>query len=216
MIYAWPLCAPVAVDDLVGAVKDHLAAARFPEARAAADRAFGEAPDAPEVREVYAAVYLAHGSRLSGEARNKRREEIQARGRPGEPFEDSDAVRAAFRDALAAFDRVLAAEPDHAKALALKAQLLFRVDRANRAQALAAYDRAVRALEATVPEGRARETGRKNLLRDRRRIEKPCDWCDDTGFCTECSGSGSRSLLGFRRRCDACLGHGICKKCGVL
>jgi len=214
--YTGPFRAPVAVDELVRAVKDHLAAARFPQARASADEAFGEAPDSPEVRVVYAAVYLAHGSRLAGDARAKRRAEIEARGRPGEVFEDGDAVRAAFRDALAAFDRVLAAEPNHAKALALKAQLLFRIDRADRARALATYDLAVKALEATVPEGPAREAGRKNLLRDRRRIEGPCDWCDDTGFCTECNGSGSRFLLGFRRRCDACLGHGVCKRCGVL
>jgi len=200
----------------VRAVKDHLAAARFPQARAAADAAFAEAPDDPAVREVYAAVYLAHGSRLAGDARAKRRGEIEARGRPGEAFEESEDVRTTFREALAAFDRTLAAEPGHAKALALRAQLLFRIDRSNRAEALVTYDRAVEALEASVPEGPAREAGRKNLLRDRRRIERPCDWCDDTGFCTECHGSGTRSLLGIRRRCDACLGHGICKRCGVL
>ena len=206
----------MAVDEALRAVKDHLAAARFPEARAAADEAFASVPDDPGVREMYGAVYLAHASRLAGDARGKRRQEIEARGRPGEAFQDGEVVRAAFRDALAAFDCVLAAEPNHAKALALRAQFLFRIDRANRPEALAAYDLAVKALEATVPEGPARDVGRKNLLRDRRRIERPCDWCDDTGFCTECAGSGFRSLLGFRRKCDACLGHGVCKKCGVL
>ena len=203
-------------EDALARVQEHLAAGRFSEAKAAVDEAFASAPSDDRVREQYEAVYLAHGIRLSGIARERRRAEIERRGRPGETFEDSEDVRGLYRDVVSSFDRVLAVNPNHAKALALKAQALFRIDRANRSEALSLYDAAVRAVEGTTPEGRARETGRRNLLRDRRRIEAPCKWCDDTGFCPECSGSGWRTVLGFRRKCEACLGHGICKRCGVL
>ena len=205
-----------AVDDLLARAEGHLEKGEFPEARAAIDAAFGEDPNDGRVRDFYGKVYLAHGIRLAGVARERRRQEIEVRGRPGEPFEDSDDVKAVFREEVETFDRVLAANPNDGKAWALKAQALFRLDRANRPAALAAYDAAVRALEATVPEGPARETGRRNLARDRRRIEVPCKACDDTCFCPECSGSGWRSVLGFRKKCEACLGHGICKRCGVL
>lgn len=204
------------VDALLGEVTDLLAAGRFPDARKAADDALAAAPDDPRVRALYADVYLAQAVRLAAEAREERRREIDERGRPGQAFEESDAVKARFREGLAAFDRVLAVNPDHAKALALKAQLLFRIDRGNRPEALATYDRAVKALEAFVPEGAARDAGRKNLLRDRRRIEQPCAPCQDAGFCPDCGGSGWRSTLGIRRKCEACLGHGTCKRCGVL
>jgi tetratricopeptide (TPR) repeat protein len=208
--------AVAAVDDLVQRARERLGEGAFSDARAAVDEAFGLAPDDPAVRTLYQDVHLAHAIRLSREARERRRQEIEARGRPGEAFEDSDAVKAVFREMVEAFDRVLAVNPDHAKAHGLKGQTLVRLDRGNRPAALAEYDAAIRALEATLPEGPARETGRRNLLGDRRRIEVPCEWCDDTGFCTECGGGGWRSLLGVRLRCDACNGHGICKRCGVL
>jgi tetratricopeptide (TPR) repeat protein len=162
-------------------------------------------------------VYLAHAIRLAGLAREMRRKDIEARGKPGELFEESDEVQRTFRDALDAFDRVLAVDANHAKGWSMKAQALFRQDRGNRPEALAAYDQAVQALERSLPEGGPQlEKGRRTLLRGRRQIERPCDSCDDTGFCTECGGSGWRSTLGFRRRCEACLGHGVCKRCGVL
>ena len=187
------------------------------EAKVACDEAFALFPEDARVREMVANLYLAHGIRLSGLARELRRKEIEARGKPGELFEDGDAVKATFRDVLDAFERVLAVDADHVKAWSLKAQAVFRLDRANRAAALGAYDEALRALERTHPAGTpALETGRRTLLRGRRQIEHPCDLCDDTGFCTECGGSGWRSTLGIRRRCEACLGHGICKRCGVL
>lgn len=190
---------------------------KFPEAKAAVDEAFDRYPGDAGLKELYANVYLAHGIRLSGVAREMRRQEIDARGKPGEPYEDSDLVKAVFREMIDAFDRVLAVDPNHAKALSLKAQAMFRLDRASRQAALAVYDEAVRALERTLPPDSASlETGRRNLLAARRRIERPCEWCDDTGFCTECGGSGWRTFLGFRRKCEACLGHGTCKRCGVL
>lgn len=205
-----------AVEELVHEAEARLRAGRFEEARAAVDEAHAANPGDARVQELVANVYLAHGIRLAGAARELRRKEIEARGVPGQPFEDSDNVKMMFRDVLAAFDRVLAVHPNHAKAWSLKAQALFRIDRANRTAALAAYGSAAKAIEASVPEGTARQAGLKNLLRDRRRIELPCGRCDDTGFCPECGGSGWRTILGFRRKCEACLGHGICKRCGVL
>jgi len=204
------------LDELLARAKAHLDGGRFPEAKAAVQEAFDLDPKDEGVREAYGNVYLAHGIRLSGAAREMRRREIDARGTPGEAFEDSDAVKAVFRETIEAFDRVLAANPDHAKALSLKAEALFRLDRANRAQALAAYDDAITALERTLPPGPALDRGRRNLGMGRRRIERPCERCDDTGFCAECGGSGWRTVLGFRKKCEACLGHGVCKRCGVL
>ena len=205
------------VDDLLVQAQDHLNAGRFSEAKVACDEAFASFPEDPRVRAMVANLYLAHGIRLSGLARELRRKEIDARGKPGELFEDGEAVARTFRDALDAFDRVLAVDADHVKAWSLKAQALFRQDRVNRPAALAAYDEAVRALERTLPEGSpGLEKGRRTLVRGRRQIERACDWCDDTGFCTECGGSGWRSTLGFRRMCETCLGKGICKRCGVL
>lgn len=205
-----------ALEELLRKAEGHLTIGQFPEAKAAIEEAFALARGDERVREIYANVYLAHGIRMSGIVREARRSEIEARGNPGEAFEDSDAVKTAFREVIGAFDRVLAANPDHVKALSLKAQALFRLDRSNRAEALAVYDEALKALERTVPAGGSLETGRRNLLSGRRRIERPCEWCDDTGFCTECGGSGWRTVLGFRKPCEACIGHGVCKRCGVL
>lgn len=205
-----------AIEDLARKAQGHLESGQFEAAKAAVDEAWTLAPGDDRLRDLYANVYLAHGIRLSGIAREMRRKEIEAGGKPGETFEDSEAVKAVFREMIAAFDRVLAVDPNHTKALSLKAQALFRMDRGNRAAALAVYEEAMRALERTVPPGPALETGKRNLTTARRRIERPCDWCDDTGFCTECGGTGWRTTLGFRRKCDACLGHGTCKRCGVL
>jgi len=204
------------IEDLLAQVQTHFASGQFLEARATIQEAFDLDPLNDRVREAYQNVYLAHGIRLSGVARELRRQEIDARGRPGEAFEDSDRVKAVFREVLGAFDKVLAANPDHVKGLSLKAEALFRFDRANRPQALAAYDAAIGALQRSVPAGSVREKGERNLGMGRRRIERPCERCDDTGFCAECGGSGWRTVLGFRKKCEACLGHGVCKRCGVL
>lgn len=205
-----------AIEELLEKAQGYLALGQFAEAKAAAEAAFAAGPADDRARELYANVHLAHGIRLSGLARETRRREIETRGHPGEAFEDSETVRGLFRETLEAFDRVLAANPDNVKAHSLRAQALFRLDRGNREAAVSAYDDATRALERTVPEGLARDSARRNLLSARRRIERPCEWCDDSGFCTECNGSGWRTVLGFRKKCEACLGHGICKRCGVL
>lgn len=205
------------LEDLLRTAEGHLVVGQFPEAKAAVDEAFAIDPDDARLGELYQNVYLAHGIRLSGLARETRRREIEERGKPGEAFADSEEVTSLFREMVAAFDRVLAVNPRNVKALSLKAQAFYRMDRGNRAQALVVYDEAMAALEETNPsDSAARETGRRNLLHARRRIEKPCEWCDDTGFCTECGGSGLRTVLRFRKRCETCLGHGICRRCGVL
>src|SRR6267378_3956213 len=49
-----------------------------------------------------------------------------------------------------------------------------------------------------------------------RKIERPCERCDDTGFCPHCKGRGLRRTLGFERKCERCYGRGICPACGVL
>ena len=87
----------MAIDELLRRAQESLANGRFPEARAAADEAFALDATDPRSRELYGNVYLAHGIRLSGEARERRRKEIEARGTPGESFEDSEAGAAAFR-----------------------------------------------------------------------------------------------------------------------
>lgn len=186
----------------------------FEEARAVLDEGIAVHGEDARLRDLYEGVHLALGIRLAAEAREMRRREIEARGAPGEAFEDSEAARASFEDALAAFNRVLAVNPGHVKALTLKAQTMFRLDRGNRDAALDLYAEATRALDAAG--GPEREAGRRNLLRDRRQIEMPCEWCDDTGFCTECGGAGWKTTLRIRRKCDACLGHGVCRRCGVL
>jgi len=205
------------VEELRNTTEAHLNARRFEDAMASVQAAFASFPEDARVRRTYGALFLAHGIRLSGLARETRRKEIESRGKPGEAFEDSEAVKDQYREVLGSFESVLAVDADHAKAWTLKAQALFRLDRANRLAALAAYDEAGRALERSLPaDSPALKTGRRNLLRGRRQIERPCDLCDDTGFCTECVGSGWRTTLGFRRKCETCLGHGTCKRCGVL
>lgn len=205
------------VDDLLERAQDHLTAGHFPEARALVEEAHAGFPSDSRVNELYSNVYLAHGIRLTGLAREARRKEIEARGKPGEMFEDSEPVVLLFHQAIDAFDRVLEASPDNPKAWSLKGQALFRMDRVHREAALAAYDEAVSALERSLSADHpGLESGRRALLRGRRQIERPCALCDDTGFCPECGGGGWRVTLGFRRKCDACLGHGVCKRCGVL
>lgn len=203
-------------EEFLARAQAHLATGTFAVAKAVLDEGLAAHPEDPRLREMFENVHLAHGIRLSANAREMRRREIEARGRPGEAFEDSHAVRAAFQEALAAFDRVLAVNPNHVKALTLKAQTMFRFDRASRAAALELYDTAVRTIDADLAGDPARDAGVRNLQRARRQIEAPCEWCDDTGFCTECGGAGWKTTLRIRRKCDACLGHGVCRRCGVL
>lgn len=191
----------------------------YQEARAAIDR--GEADRAREiiarayeanpsdeaVRELYAALHLAHAIRLAAQAREARRQDIARRKIPYDvEFEDTPEVARAFDEALAAHDAVLRAEPTHEKALIMKATLLFRRDRhGGREEAL----RILRDLQEAHPDHR-------QVAFAFRKIEKACERCGDTGFCPYCRGRGSKPLLTIERRCERCHGQGICPACGVL
>lgn len=186
------------------------AAAERGEAARALDliaRAHAASPDDPAVRELYAALELARGIRLSAAAREARRQDILRRDIGyDEEFVDSPEVRRAFDDALAGIDRALAIEPGLPKAVMMRAALLFRRDReANRAEALAA----LQALASAHPENR-------QIGLEIRRIERPCERCSDTGFCPDCGGRGFRRLFRLESKCEACHGQGICLACGIV
>jgi tetratricopeptide (TPR) repeat protein len=182
-------------------------AGRFDEALAAAEEAYRlEAGDGP-IRELYVGLHLARGVKLAAAARDLRRQEVVARDIRAEvEFEDSDRVKAVFQGALAAFDTVLAADPDNEKALMMKASTLHRFDRAARREEALGLLRRV---------GEAHPENRQLRLLVKK-VERKCDECSDTGFCPHCVGRGSRTLLGFKRKCERCWGQGICLRCGVL
>lgn len=176
-------------------------------ARALVDRAIEAHPDDPRVRELYTALHLARAVRLSAQAREARRQDVVRRAIPyEEEFEDSPEVVKAFDDASAAIEEVLVRDPRQEKALLLKASLLFRRNRGTgRPAALEILGSVVTAN----PENR-------QALYAIRKIEAPCKRCGDSGFCTRCRGRGSKRILGFEQRCDACHGQGICLACGIL
>ena len=194
-------------NELTTQAKAALEKGRAEDARVLADRAYYEHPDDPETRDLYTALHLAAAIRLSARAREARREDIVRRDIPYDTeFEDAPQVVAAFDEAGAALDEVLAADPRHEKALMMKASLLFRRDRANgRGPAL----EILRALVAANPANRQVPYAMK-------KIEVPCKRCSDSGFCPRCRGRGSRRILGMESKCEACHGQGICLICGVL
>jgi tetratricopeptide (TPR) repeat protein len=194
-------------DDLYAQARDAAERGDPDAARDLATRAFEADPADPDVRELYAALHLAHAIRLSASARDARRDGIVRRSIGyDEEFADDEPVGRAFDDALAAVERVLETQPAHEKALMMKAALLFRRDRAaGRPQAL----EILRGLVKAHPENRqAAYTIRK--------IERPCARCSDTGFCPYCAGRGVKTFLRLERRCEACHGRGICLACGIL
>ena len=171
------------------------------------DRAIRERPEDPRLQEMYTALHLAQAVKLSARARDARRQDITRR-RIGydEEFHDSPAVVQAFDEASAAIDEVLALAPKHEKALMLKATLLFRRDReTGRAAALEILGSIV-----------AEHPGNRQVRYALKKIEDPCKRCGDSGFCTRCRGRGSRRILGFEQKCEACHGQGICLACGIL
>ena len=88
----------------------------------------------------------------------------------------------------------------------LKAALLFRRDRESGRPAALAI---LRGLSAADPSN-------KQVPFTIRKIERPCERCDDTGFCPHCKGRGQRRFLRMDRKCERCYGRGICPACGVL
>ncbi len=182
-------------------------AGRFDDALAAAEEAHRLDPVDGPIRELYVALELARGVKLAALARDLRRQDIAERRIPPEQeFQDSARVKDAFSRALDAFGAVLAVDPGNEKALMMKASALHRFDRAaRREEALGLLLR----IQEAHPEN-------KQVRTVIRRVEKRCEECSDTGFCPHCAGRGTRTTLGFARKCDRCWGQGICLRCGVL
>jgi tetratricopeptide (TPR) repeat protein len=196
-----------------------MAQSKFDEAKAALERgAFEEAlqlseaaraeqPEDPEARELYVVTHLAKAIRLSEKARQARRADLLLRQiEYDQEFQDTPEVSQTFGEALAAIEDVLRIDPTRWKARMLKAALLFRRDReSGRPAALA-----------ILQELAAADPSNKQVPFTIRKIERPCERCDDTGFCPHCKGRGLRRTLGFERKCERCYGRGICPVCGLL
>ncbi len=196
-----------------------MASELYQEARAAAERgdtakalevaarAYAASPDDVGVRELYAALAVARGIRLSAAAREARRHDIVRRDIGyDEEFSDTPDVAQAFDEALSAIERALTIEPGHAKALMMKAALLFRRDRVtHRAEALGI----LREIQTAHSENR-------QVGLEIRRIERPCERCSDTGFCPYCRGRGVTRRLRIEGKCERCHGQGICLACGLV
>ena len=187
--------------------REALEKGKFDEALRLVEAARSEAPEDLEIRDLYAATHLARAIRLSDAARESRRLDLGRRQiEYEEEFQDPLETAEAFQQAFAAIEEVLRVDPRHPKAQMLKAALLFRQDRdSGRPKAL----EILRRLAADEPSNR-------QVAFTIRKIERPCDRCGDTGFCSQCKGRGERKTLGIRRRCEACYGRGICPVCGVL
>lgn len=191
----------------IDAARQALERGEFERALAFSKEAHAATPDDPEVKDLYAAVHLAHAIRLADDAREARRADLVRRNIEYDvEFQDSPDVAHAYDGALAAIEDVLRVQPGHWKTLMLKATLLFRRDReAGRPQAL----KILRRLEASDP-------GNRQVPFTIRKIERPCERCSDTGFCPHCVGRGVRTSFRMERKCSRCYGRGICPVCGVL
>lgn len=187
--------------------KDALKRGEFERALELVKEAQAARPDDPEIRELYAATHLAQAIRLSDAAREARRQDLRRRQVDYDvEFQDEPETARAFDRALAAIEDVLRVDPKHSKARMLKASLLFRQDRES------GRPKALEILRRLAEE----EPGNRQVPFTIRKVERPCDRCGDTGFCSRCLGRGERKLLGMVRRCEACYGRGICPVCGVL
>jgi tetratricopeptide (TPR) repeat protein len=179
----------------------------FEEALNLSEAARSEQPGDPQARELYVVTHLAKAIRLSEKAREARRVDLLRREiEYDEEFQDAPEVSQVFDEALAAIEDVLRVDPGHWKAKMLKAALLFRRDRGSGRPAALAI----------LQELAAADPANKQVPFTIRKIERPCDRCDDTGFCPHCKGRGLRRTLGFERKCERCYGRGICPACGLL
>jgi tetratricopeptide (TPR) repeat protein len=179
----------------------------FEEALSLSEAAQSEQPEDPQARELYAVTHLAKAIRLSDKAREARRTDLLRREIDYDvEFQDTPEVSQVFEEALAAIEDVLRVDPNHWKAKMLKAALLFRRDRGSGRPAALAI---LQGLSAADP-------ANKQVPFTIRKIERPCERCDDTGFCPHCKGRGLRRTLGFERKCERCYGRGICPACGLL
>ncbi|MFQ5986489.1 MAG: hypothetical protein ACE5KQ_03940 [Thermoplasmata archaeon] len=184
-----------------------LEAQQFEEARAAIEEGQARFPDDDKVRELYRQIHLADGVRRHRTAQDLRRDEMQTLGKKDRPgYRNSEPVTEGFREAIASLDRVLALEPDHAKAMMLKAGVLDRMDReGTRGEVRALLTRAL-----------SLHPGNAELLFAQGRLSAPCPHCQDTGFCPDCHGGGEISALVMKRTCPTCRGRGICLRCGLF
>lgn len=184
-----------------------LEAQRFEEARAAIEQGQARFPDNDKVRDLFQQIHLADGIRRHQRARELRRDEIRALGKNERSgYVSSDRVKEQFHAAIASLDRVLALEPDHAKAMMLKAGVLDRMDRTSTRNDV--QDLLNRALSLH-PEN-------AELLFAQERLSAPCPHCQDTGLCPDCQGAGEISALVRRHTCPTCKGRGACRRCGLF
>ncbi|MFQ5920207.1 MAG: hypothetical protein ACE5I4_09240 [Thermoplasmata archaeon] len=184
-----------------------LEAQRFEDARKAIEEGKARFPDNDQVRDLYQQIHLADGVRRHRVARDLRRDEIRALGKKERSaYRDSPAVIEAFQGSIGSLDLVLAVEPDHAKALMLKAGILDRMDRqGTRAAVRELLEKAL----SLHPEN-------AELLFAQNRLSAPCPHCDDTGLCSDCKGAGEISALVLTRPCPTCKGRGDCRRCGLF
>lgn len=184
-----------------------LEAQRFEEARAAIEEGQARFPGDDKIRDLYRQIHLADGVRQHRRAQDLRRDEMQAWGKKERPaYRNSRGVTEGFREAIASLDRVLALEPDHPKAIMLKAGVLDRMDREGTREE-------VRAL---LTHALSLHPDNAELLYARDRLAAPCPHCLDTGFCPDCQGSGDVSALLVKRPCPTCRGRGACLRCGLF
>ncbi|MFQ5908366.1 MAG: hypothetical protein ACE5JE_06025 [Thermoplasmata archaeon] len=184
-----------------------LEAQQFDEARAAIVEGQARFPGNDTVRDLFQQIHLADGVRRHRRAQDLRRDEIrdlEKKERAG--YGNSDRVVEEFRRATASLDQVLALEPDHAKAMMLKAGVLDRMDRKETREEV----------QGLLAKALSLHPENAELLFARDRLSVPCAHCQDTGLCPDCQGAGEISALVLRRACPTCKGQGACRRCGLF
>lgn len=184
-----------------------LEAQEFEAAKAAIQEGQARFPDNDKVRDLYQQIHLADGVRRHRVAQDLRRDEIRALGKKDRPaYRNSGRVTEVFRSSIGSLDSVLAVEPDHAKAMMLKAGVLDRMDRREtRDEVRALLEKAL----SLHPEN-------EELLYVRGRLSASCPHCQDNGICPDCHGAGEISALFLTHSCPTCKGRGACRRCGIF
>ncbi|MDX1535107.1 MAG: hypothetical protein R3291_05760, partial [Thermoplasmata archaeon] len=101
---------------------------RFEEALSVIEEGQARFPENEKVRDLYLQIHLADGVRRHRRAQDLRRDDIRAtRKKDRSEYRDGTEITRAFQEAIGSLDRVLAIQPDHAKALMLKAGVLDRM-----------------------------------------------------------------------------------------
>ena len=184
-----------------------LEAQEFEEARAAIEEGQARFPHNDKVQGLYLQIHLADGVRRHRKAQDLRRDEIRSLGKKDRPaYRNSGRVRKVFGSSIASLDSVLAVDPDHAKAMMLKAGVLDRMDRQGTRDEVRALLEKALSLHPENPE----------LLYVRDRLSAPCPDCQDSGICPDCHGAGKISALFLTNTCPTCKGRGACRRCGIF